>query len=144
MSSLFSKIQNSIWETLLLFSKGSTKYAIAERLGNYINPYSEIMEKFLSIDMNGLFRCIIGFDRFPNYGTDYHYRKYFIRNCFGGSLNHPNFDYYPRQPGCKVCIIISRKPDIKFLLDTRCQVSGIVQYLAKQSGVGSFITGQVC
>ena len=140
MSSLFSKIQNSIWETLLLFSKGSTKYAIAERLGNYINPYSEIMEKLLSIDMNGLFRCIIGFDRFPfdrfpKYGTDDHYREYFIDNCFGGSLNDPSFDYYPRQPGCKVRIIISRKPDIKFLLDTRCQVSGIVQYPAKQSGV---------
>ena len=37
--------------------KGSSKYAIAERLGNYINPESDILEKLPSIDEQDLFIC---------------------------------------------------------------------------------------
>ena len=71
--------------------KGSTKYAIAERLGNYIDPESNILQKFPSIDPEDAFFCSSFYkDESNDYGIYHLYQAYCI---------------YKNYEGCKVLFL---------------------------------------
>ena len=59
------------YPAMTICSHGSTKYAIAERLGNYIDPESDVLEKALSISLQNLIICA------TLKGTGYEWNKKF-------------------------------------------------------------------
>ena len=81
-------------------SKGATKYAVAERLGNYMDPEADIFEKFPIVDPQNLFLCaylyqISYLKSYPDYYNydDNAYRRYRSR-CLTNKKK--------RKKGCKV------------------------------------------
>ena len=90
-------INKFVGNTDMIF-KGSTKNSVAERLGNYIDPKSELIGKFMSTDLHEFVLC-------PELYAPTHYR--YKRNCLGYpsiSNNYKgDFIKYPREEGCTVC-----------------------------------------
>ena len=89
--------------------KGSTKYSIAERLGNYIDPKSELVKKFISTDVHTYVLC-------PELYTPVYVdnkritmkpsETFYNVSCLGYPKFRKwigNFINYPRKEGCTVC-----------------------------------------
>ena len=87
-----------------MFFKGSTKNSVAERLGNYIDPKSKLMEKFMSSDVHELVLS-------PELYVSTYFRIRYKRGCLGNPTYSNNYEgdfiKYPREEGyCTVCFSI--------------------------------------
>ena len=80
--------------------KGSTKYGVAERLGNYIDPKSELMNKFTSIDVHGYVLCP---ELYYHIISSFRYKGDCLGSPSYSNKYEGDFVKYPRKEGCTVC-----------------------------------------
>ena len=76
------------YPAMTICSHGSTKYAIAERLGNYIDPESDVLEKASSIKLQNILICATLKHVAHNWGKDF---NTYELDCI-----------HDRKSGCKV------------------------------------------
>ena len=94
ISKINVKLSDLYYPAMTICPQGTTKYAIAERLGNYLDGNSDFLEKFPSL--KEIEPCILPL---TNTNCQSHYSGYpgYVRECIKPRRHHK-----PVPPGCKV------------------------------------------